>query len=153
MIKVGIDQSFTSTGICVIENNNKLLNHYLITSDSSQSIYNRAIFLANDILKSIKEFNIECVNIEGLSFASRGDATRNLAGLQFLVIDRLIRENIPYEIIPPQSLKKFVLKGGMKKEEMFELLPSDIYEIFNKYNKSKKYDLMDAYYLGTYYKT
>ena len=150
-MKVGIDQSFTSTGICFIDNN-QLVFYKIISSDKEDESYDRAIQIADEIVFTIKDMNkdINIINIEGLSYGSKGDATRNLAGLQFLIIDRIKKQNWNYNVIAPQTLKKFVLKGNSSKEELFECLPDNVYEEFDKYNKSEKFDLMDAYFLAIY---
>ena len=155
MIILGADQSFSSSGICVIEND-EILHHSVYSSDKTKDIYDRSWDVKEYIVKIIVDFNVEMVNIEGLGFGSFGSATRDLAGLLFTIINGIKHidgKDIKINIISPTSLKKFASGSGKsKKPQIFEALPEETKKIFKEnYLKTKGlYDVTDAYWLSRY---
>ena len=153
MMVLGIDQSLTSTGWCLLLDGD-IIEYGIITSDKNKSNFLRAIDVANEVTESKYMFSIEKVVIEGLPFMSRSNVTRDLAGLQFLVYDRLFDyfEEEDIAVVPPTSLKKFATGSGKaSKEEMFEALSQTEKAKFGKTPKSKgRYDITDAYWLARY---
>lgn len=151
---LGIDQSYTSTGLVILEGE-ELEYHDIIaepkkTKDFIEKISN-ATSISENIQKLVRLYQIKLVVIEGLAFASFGDATRNLAALQALIIAKLQElGGVKVVIVPPTSLKKKACGNGRaKKEEVFEALPEDVKEVFGKLPKTKgRYDLTDAYFLA-----
>lgn len=105
---------------------------------------------------------IERVVFEDLAFGARGDATRNLAGLLFVLIQVLLEYNTIYglniglEVVAPTSLKKFATKSGKAdKTQMVAALPKDVLKQFAdaKFKKTTGLtDLADAYWLSQYEK-
>jgi Holliday junction resolvasome RuvABC endonuclease subunit len=93
------------------------------------------------------------VALEGLAFSKMGNATRDLAGLQFSIITYL-RYVCQYKtlIISPNTVKKTATgKGNAKKEEMYEALPQEVKNLFKDMNLKKttgRYDLTDSYWIG-----
>lgn len=149
---MGIDQSFTSTGIVILEND-VIIFHTRLISDSSKDIFDRAFELSRMIADIALTWEVDKVNIEGLGFAARGDQTRNLAGLQFSIIKSL-REatSVEIDIVAPTSLKKFATgKGNADKVMMFESLPAPAKAIIEEFKKTKgRYDMADAFWLASY---
>lgn len=106
--------------------------------------------------------NIVDICIENIGFGSTGDATRGLAGLQFLIIDEFIRDNEDWgnpnreqpsvDLAPPTTIKKFATGNGRAdKEDLFNALPDEVKEIFGQIPKTKgRYDLTDAYFISLY---
>lgn len=86
----------------------------------------------------------------------RGNATRDLAGLQFSIITKInfiLKRDIT--IVAPPTLKKSATgTGKASKEEMIDALPKDILEVFTKEKNWKKSrgltDVTDAYFLARY---
>jgi len=156
LISLGIDQSFTSTGWFV--SNSDLYQYGLIHSDKNLDTYTRAIGVADEIMSLLmRRLNgdVDVVTIEGLPFMSRSNVTRDLAGLQFLIIDRLMDKGYVLDknlfIIPPTTLKKYATgKGNIKgKEPLYEALPDGIRSSIGKIPKSKgRSDITDAYWLS-----
>lgn len=146
---LGIDQSFTSTGWCILEDDT-VVKHGIITSDKNKTIFERSIDVAEEISSLIKKEEIDYVALEGLPFMSRSNVTRDLAGLQFIIVECLIKLNKSYLIIPPTSLKKFATNSGKaSKEDMFEALPKEIKNKFGKTPKTKgRFDITDSYWLA-----
>jgi Holliday junction resolvasome RuvABC endonuclease subunit len=156
---IGIDQSFTSTGFVIKDINNTIVKYGTCSSPKSNEndIYKRAW----DISQQLKTVFSICetdsiICIEGLSFGGFGSATRDLAGLQFTIIN-VLRELYSFNnihVISPTSLKKSALgigKGG--KIDMHNAVPENIKTMFinDKYKKTNGlYDIVDAYWLSTY---
>lgn len=154
---LGIDQSFTSTGIVVLDDYDNLVHHEVITTekyDDSLQIFQRMITISTQIIDIIKNHDVKSIAIEGLSFMSRGDATRNLAGLQGVLVSSIIQKypSDSVTIVAPPTLKKYATGSGKaKKEDVFNELPTDIKELFGKIPIAKgRYDLSDAYWLASY---
>lgn len=154
---LGIDQSFTSTGLILL-NNEKIVDSWLVKSDHTQDIFTRASYIADNIRDKVLDNNIDKIGIEGLAFGGIGNATRDLSGLQFIIIDRLRHEtNIDKNIIiiSPLTIKKYATnkKGKIEKKDMYESLPQEIKNFFQErgYKKTKGlYDLTDAYWIAMY---
>ncbi|TFG97007.1 hypothetical protein E4H12_09710 [Candidatus Thorarchaeota archaeon] len=155
---LGIDQSFTSCGIVVLDEKKKVLKSVTIKSPKEQDIFARAWFIAEGITEYINEYTPEIIGVEGLAFSKFGDATRDLAGLQFTLVNYL-RHSHSYDesnliIITPNELKKFATtKGNAKKEQMVDSLPKNVLESFQKQNYKKTtglYDVTDAYWIARF---
>ncbi|MGQ7243687.1 crossover junction endodeoxyribonuclease RuvC [Salinicola sp. V024] len=147
---MGIDQSFTNSGIVIIDDG-QMTYHEVIKSDKNQSRLIRAQSIAQRVLEIAIEYQIDSVRIEGLSLGSISSSTRDLAGLQFLILDRLTTIALEPAIIAPTSLKKvFSGNGRASKDDMLDAVPDAARAIFNKIPKSRgRYDLADAYALAS----
>lgn len=155
MCILGIDQSFTSTGYTIFNETKELQSFGLIKVDkTTKNIFDRALTISLDICKLIQENNITQINIEGLAFGMRGDATRDLAGLQFSIITMVKYKFplIPINLIPPNSVKKFATGSGKaSKQEMIDALPDDIKKQITDKNFKKTTglaDITDSYFIG-----
>lgn len=153
---LGIDQSYSSTGIVVLLNG--MLDYFNVIKISKEivDIHEKALIIALEISKIIEEHKITEIHIEGLGFGSVGNATRDLAGLQFTIINicKLKNPNLTFFILSPNSVKKFATGSGKaNKSEMIESLPLDIKQKFLEKNYKKSTglaDLTDAYFIGLY---
>jgi Holliday junction resolvasome RuvABC endonuclease subunit len=160
MISIGIDQSYTSTGYCVIGDD--VVDYGVISTDKEMDIHERATAISNQIIDVISKYPKCRITIEGLAFGMMGSATRDLAGLQFVIIHN-IKKSFTHElvIVSPTSLKKFATgNGGSKKQkttkkDMFMALPADTQLLFKSTHKITKglYDITDAYWLAKYKNT
>ena len=156
MVYIGIDQSYTSTGYCVVDQD--VIEFGTIKTDPTDSIYRRAGHAADEIIDLINKYPEANVSIEGLAFGIRGSATRDLAGLQFVILDRIYNhtriENV--QIITPKTIKKFATGSGgstkkkVTKKDMFDSLPEETQALFKTQYKPTNglYDITDAYYLA-----
>lgn len=155
MLILGIDQSYTSTGIVVIENDNILLAERFASNKEDTKFY-RSWEIKNYIKEVVEKYNPERVAIEGLAFGMRGDATRDLAGLQFVIVNELMFvHNLEVVVVSPKSLKLFATGSGKaKKKEMIEALPTEVHQLFTEELVIKKTkgldDVTDAYWLAKY---
>lgn len=160
MIILGIDQSLSCTGLVILDDSNDIPNmvyHGVIkTSKKDGSIFERFNIISNRILKLIRVYNIDTINIEGLAFGRiPGNASRDLAGLQGVIISNILevynKESI---IIAPKAVKKFATgSGNAKKEDMIEAVP-EIHRsqfIESGFKKSTGiFDLADAYHIALF---
>lgn len=149
----GIDQSYSSSGLVVIDSAKNIRHFEAVGSSKEQDPYWRSWTISCYILEAMKKFSPVMITIEGLAFGMRGDATRDLAGLQFVIIDKLRYENsFNVNIVSPLSLKKFATDNGKaKKDEMFDSLPDNAKETFltGRWKKTTGlYDITDAYWLA-----
>lgn len=151
MCILGIDQSYTSCGIVVLDTNQQIIHHEIIKSDPTKTIFQRSYQLACDIVKIVEEKNIKYIAMEGLAFGGAGNATRDLAGLQHTIAALLAQKGFDaISFYPPQTVKKFASgTGKAKKPEMFESLPTDAKNIIASYKKTKgRFDITDAYWIA-----
>ncbi len=149
---IGIDQSYSCTGICVLKNSN-LIHSEIYKTSKTLDIFERANTIANHILTLAYDYKPKLIGIEGLAFGMRGDATRDLAGLQFTIINKLrFVADFKVEIVAPNAVKKFATGNGKaKKDAMFESLPSYVKKTFLDLGVKKStglYDLTDAFWVG-----
>ena len=120
----------------------------------------RCSIVANQVIDFCKEFCAEHLkdgdtlsfSIEGLAWGARGNAVRDLASLQGLIIEAALR-GLPVDnvsIISPTTVKKRATGDGKaKKDALFESLPPDAHDKFLEYKKTKgRYDLTDAYWIA-----
>lgn len=156
---IGIDQSYTSSGYCVIDESGSVIELGTVKTSSKDNgdIYNRSYVVATALAELVEKYNPEYFGIEGLAFSMMGNATRDLAGLQFVIITQF-RHNTKYGnnmvIVSPNLLKKFATGSGKaKKQDMVNALPKDVLMMIEekKYKKSTGlYDVADAYFIAMY---
>ena len=154
---LSLDQSITSTGLCVFKQNGDLLHFECIKTDKSKTDPERISMIGLRIIKIYQDYSCGYVICEGLAFSAMGDATRKLASLMGVIENKFL-ESYGYKEIPkvtPTSLKKFATGSGKaKKKEMMDSLPKPIYDKFYEagYKRTTGLaDLADAYYLGRYF--
>lgn len=159
MCVIGIDQSYTSTGYTVIDKNSLLEFGTIKTRKSDDTdVFERAYKVTNQIIEIVNKYKPERIGIEGLAFAKFGNATRDLAGLQWVIVTRLRYElgftNTKLVIVPPNQLKKTATdSGSASKDDMVKALPSDVYQRISDANYKKTtglYDITDAYWIAQY---
>lgn len=152
MRSVGIDQSLTNTGLVMLDTGGGY-EYRLITSDTTKNTEDRCQYIAAKVRAFCEDYEPDVMVIEGLSFGSQTNATRDLAKLQG-IINIFLRNSVILcsypKSVAPASLKKFATDNGKaKKEEMFENLPKHFRDVFSSVPKTKgRYDLTDAYFLA-----
>lgn len=152
---LGIDQSYTSTGYCIIDEFENVLDFGTIkTSQNDGDIFKRARFITDSLKKIANDNNVDFVGLEGLAFGGFGNATRDLAGLQFLIVDAFGSSYI--KIYAPTSVKKLAVgkkKGKIQKQDLFDSLPEKIKNDFLSSGLKKTkglYDVVDSYWISIY---
>lgn len=153
MIVLGMDQSFTCSGI-VISDERVVIDHHRIFTDKESTLTQRIKMIWSELEEYIIKYKPDVFSIESLSYGSVGNATRNLAGLFHVILFKLEEcyPHIKIITIPPPTLKKYATGSGKaKKDEVFESMPPEVQSQFIDYPKSKgRYDLSDSYWLSIY---
>ena len=144
-IFVGIDHSFTGTGVILLDKNGEILEQKLIKSNPKQTIEERLIYLRDQLSFVPVIVNLKTVYLEGPSFASNGQFVLQMGALHFMIRLLLFEHGVDYKIIAPGALKKFITgKGNAKKNLM-------LLKIFKKWNVEFDDDnLGDAYSLARF---
>lgn len=143
MYYIGIDLSLSGTGIVVLDKDSNIFLEQLSQTNSKDSIEDRFLKIEKDILMIIDNYCPRYINIEGLSFSSNGQSTLDLAGLHFVIRTTLRKNNIPFNVTSPGSLKKFITgKGNAKKNLMLK-------EVYKKWGVDLSDDnICDAFCLA-----
>jgi crossover junction endodeoxyribonuclease RuvC len=147
---LGLDLSLTGTGAIIIDEKEKISTEVLIKSKKiSEKPVDELIRLKN-IVKEVEdtilngEKIIKLAAIEGIAFGV-GKTTHlaQLSALNYMIRDLLYDMDIPFVIIAPKSLKKYITgSGNASKDDM-------MFETLNKYEKSFHNDnLCDAFALS-----
>ncbi|MFL1706592.1 crossover junction endodeoxyribonuclease RuvC [Campylobacter sp. MOP7] len=156
-IFMGIDQSLTHTGVCIISHtptSTDILYAKGIKVSSDESVERRIYGIVSVIKNTILEFGVDFVGLEGLAYNMSGtNNARILGGLFFCILNALISLNVPYDIYAPKSIKKFATgNGGAKKNEVVDALDtedaktlSDISRI--KISSQKFQDIADSFWV------
>lgn len=119
----GIDQSLNSTGIAIIDAETGLLLHSetiaLNKNKKTPRLFGapRLIYIRNRVMELLKQHQVDFVVLEGYSFGSRGASIFDLGevggALRVLVHDL----GLPFEIVPPKTLKKYIAENGNADKE------------------------------------
>lgn len=149
---LAVDQSYTSSGIVILEDG-QMTHFEIFSTDPSKDIFSRAWDASCHIKLMAERHNPDHVCMEGLAFSKFGNATRDLAGLQFVIVTVMrFLEKYSVIVIPPNTVKKVATGSGKaKKEQLLESLPSTVREQFIAAGAKKTkglYDLSDAYWIG-----
>lgn len=167
---LGIDQSFTSTGYVVLEdlsgdsaNDQKdscacnLIDSGFITSKTGTNTFVRALLIAEELQKIAIRNHVSYICIEGLAFSSNSASSKDLAGLQYVIMVILMKQFMVEEqikIVAPTTLKKFATDyGKASKEDMLaKICEKHKSELLQNYKKKNILDISDAYFLAKYAK-
>lgn len=170
---VGIDPSINSTGICIIKGED--ISFYNIKPNLTRkelelilpdnfffAIYSK-IESHEEIHKTINFMHIADrieeiiatqddephIVIEGIAYGSSSSSVCDLAGLNHIIRERLIKYDI--EVVPPAQIKKFATgKGNANKDKMIERFEEDYGNGLDTLLKID--DLADAYWMAKYAK-
>lgn len=155
---LAVDQSYTSCGIVVLEYLDNVDAYQIVhlerfVTDASLDMFARAWTVAQRVAGLAKHTAADYTALEGLAFAMTGNATRDLAGLQYVIVTALrYVEKLNVMIIPPNTVKKMATgKGNAKKEPMYDALPQEVKDRLTEMNLRKttgRYDLTDAYWIA-----
>jgi crossover junction endodeoxyribonuclease RuvC len=144
----GIDPSFSNTGVIVINNECSIIDQRLISTKKKDDIYDierRMIFIVEDLSYFLTKYfkDLKLILIEGISYGSKGEASSQLAALNYFVRIFMLENNLPYGVISPTSLKKFVTGKGQCKKNLI------LKEVYKKWNMDFEDDnLADSYALS-----
>jgi len=118
---LGIDLSLTGTGLVILEDG-KIIEQKLIKSkpvgDLPINELKRIQKIVSDIDSIIKDQKINISVIEGMAYGVRNaTALVQLSALNYMTRALLLEKDIPFIIVAPTSLKKFIASNGAAKKD------------------------------------
>lgn len=181
MIMIGIDPSINCTGICIYDDKLNKHTYYMIVSKCTKKMkeftndhvniieyykresnkgeyhikeYNKSqnIFdICNIIHDLITLYNPDIVQMEGVSYGSRGSAALvDLAGLNFAIRMTLCSKNIQYNILAPTTIKKFAVGNGSAEKDVMIASWKKLDKNISNISDIKVDDLADSYFIAHY---
>lgn len=150
---LAIDQSYTHCAYVVTEGTN-IIDFDVVTSNPELDIYKRALNISLRLGRTVIEHTPDEIRLEGLAFGMRGNATRDLSGLLFTIINVISHLHVfkNFKIVAPTQVKKTGTGSGKaKKKEMIAALPADVKKLFKDKNYKQTTglaDLADAYWIS-----
>lgn len=154
MYTLGIDQSLTSTGICILDtSSNTIIRTDIFRSNNDLLTHQRIHQIKDSVYQLAQLYPINKVHIESLAFSSFGNATRDLAMLFGVLMDMLVYDlHLPVICVAPTTLKKAATGSGKAtKQEMYAALSPDHQLSISHIKKTKGlYDITDAIHLALY---
>lgn len=152
MYYLGIDQSYTSSGLVLVDSRGSIINYNVVSTLKVDGDYfSRAKQASEDIASYVESLGVDLeVGIEGLAFSLRGHTLQNLAGLQFMIINAIRESGKNVTVFTPSTVKKFATGSGKaKKDDMWDCLPDKVKKMFEGIPKSHgREDLCDAYWIS-----
>jgi crossover junction endodeoxyribonuclease RuvC len=113
----GIDQSLTSTGVVILDDQGNKIMNWAIKSKLRGT--ERLIDIEERLIGQLKQLNVEKAYMEGYAMGIRGGHVFDLGELGGVLKVGLHRVGIPVAIIPPACVKKFASgKGNAQKDDM-----------------------------------
>jgi Holliday junction resolvasome RuvABC endonuclease subunit len=181
MVTMGIDPSINCTGICIYDATNNTNEYYMITGGATKKMlqfsndhvtimpYTKRSYTndeypvkerkkthnINDICNIIKELicrhKPDHVNMEGISYGSRGSAAlADLAGLNHCIRMTLIECDVDYDIIAPAGVKKFAVGNGSVEKDVIIASWKKLDRNISDISDIKLDDLADSYFIAHY---
>ncbi len=156
MIVLGLDQSLTCSGVVIMDEGERVYAGVITTKKTErvgmEDVFYRTRMIAAELQALINHYKVQTVVMEGLSFGSRGNATRDLALLMGTIQANL--RGFP-RVVPPPTLKKFATGNGKAtKDEMVQAIAPIDPELFEQLMQTPKTkgraDIADAYWLATH---
>ena len=146
---VGIDPSFSGTGLIVLTDKSEVICEKVISAnkikDNPYEIEERMISIVDNISSSLEPYknDIKLVYLEAISYSSKGQKIAEMAALNYQIRLFLYQNNYTYKAIPPTVLKKFVTGTGRCQKNLMLL------KCFKKFGIEFDDDnICDAYLLG-----
>lgn len=140
---VGIDPSFNSTGIIILDQNAKLIEEINFSLKKYEEIEEKLINFEKTISFIPHMIRLERVYIEGPAYMASGQYILQMGALHYLLRLFLYKHKINYKIIAPGTLKKFVTGKGNAKKDLILL------KVYKKWGVEFEVDdLADAYGLA-----
>jgi len=142
-IFVGIDPSYNSTGLIVLDQTGKIIEQKNFSTSKNKEIEERIIEFEENISFVPMIINLESVFIEGPSFSSTGKYMLQMGALHYFLRIFLFKNKVNYKVIAPGTLKKFITGNGNAKKDLILLKTYKKWGVEFQIN-----DLADAYGLA-----
>lgn len=149
MLYIGIDPSYSSTGLIILNPAAEIQKQETIkvNKKGTNTVYRLKLIkekLIDPIIKLNEDGEIK-VCMEGPSYGSRGSFILQMGALNYFIQYWLYNSNIDYTVRTPNELKKFVTGKGNCKKDLILL------KVFKKWGEEFDCDdLADAYGLARY---
>ena len=140
---ISLDLSLTSTGVCLYENNGVEVYNTQTIKTKLKGL-DRQIYLSYTLNIVINGFEPELAIIEGLGFNTKNTSKEFSHHLNVDVRLILHKQRIPFKLVPPATLKKWVTGNGRADKQLM------VDTCNSKYGTNftlKENDLADAYLL------
>ena len=140
---MGIDPSLVGTGIICLRDDGEIERQQLIKTKPTTNHLDELKRLIK-IVNEIDYTGVDFVAMEGMAFMARNTTSLvQLSGLNYMIREKLYSLSIPFIIVAPMALKKFITgKGNAPKEFM-------LMEIYKRFGKEfRDNNLCDAYSLA-----
>lgn len=159
MVVMGVDQSLTCTGICIMRDlpvrevlHIEAIRTSKIHEDIYEDVFERGKAIALRIQQLSRDWDVDHIQFEALSLGSSGNATRNLAMLLGIIITVLWEKPAT---VPPNTLKKYATGNGRAiKQEMLAAIEPVNPKLWEDLNNTTiaggKYDIVDAFWAANY---
>jgi crossover junction endodeoxyribonuclease RuvC len=118
---VGIDPSYNGFAIVILDKDANIIDQKLIKSKSSDEIEDRILYIEKKIQFLTKLKELYYIYIEGPSYSSTGSFVLQMGALHYYLRIFFRKNIIPYMVITPPNLKKFVTGKGQAKKELILL--------------------------------
>lgn len=112
---LGVDPSLTATALCAITQPDNRVRFTVSNTKAGKA----GAIAKHDRMRIQVDLTVEraaasdLVVLEGPSFSSQGSATRDLAGLWWLMFQALRSTGTPLGVVPPAVLKKWISGTGV----------------------------------------
>ena len=138
---LGIDQSLTGTGICIIDNNYKILFNQVFSTSTIG--VERLFHIELQFLEILNNHKIEFAGLEGGAFREVGRIFQ-LGQLSGILQLALFKQGIHYIEPAPLQVKKYIQGDGKSKGKATIML-----DIYKKYGEEIRNDnIADAYVIA-----
>jgi len=140
---VGVDPSFNSTGVVVLDQYGTIIKQCNFSLQKYEDIEEKLSKFEEKISFIPKIIKLQSVYIEGPAYMANGQYALQMGALHYLLRLYLYRHTVDYKVIAPGTLKKFVTgKGNAKKDLM-------LLKVYKKWGEEFEVDdLADAYGLA-----
>ena len=140
---VGIDPSFNSTGIIILDQQAELVKEINFSLKKYEDIEEKLIKFEETISFIPSMVRLQSVYIEGPAYMASGQYVLQMGALHYLLRLFLYKNKINYKVIAPGTLKKFVTGKGNSKKDLMLL------KVYKKWGVEFEIDdLADAYGLA-----
>jgi len=140
---VGIDPSFNSTGIIILDQNGDIVEEKNFSLKEFDQIEEKLINFEESIKFIPSMLRLQKVYIEGPAYMASGKYILQMGALHYLLRLYLYRHKVDYKVIAPGTLKKFVTGKGNAKKDLILL------KVYKKWGVEFEVDdLADAYGLA-----
>ena len=140
---VGIDPSFNSTGIIVLDQNGDIVEQINFSLAEYDEIEEKLIKFEEAISFIPNIIRLAGVYIEGPAYMASGKYILQMGALHFLLRLYLYKKGVFFKVIAPGTLKKFVTGKGNSKKDLMLL------KVYKRWGVEFEVDdLADAYGLA-----